>query len=310
MTERLTISNYNTYMPSSPFSISSEVPSPKNEISVKNSDLDIHLSALSSQIFLHSYKLNDKGNCIDNNEEGNEKNEKIKYQKYLYLKTLRNDYCWIAKFAESKNKKIIKEKKNYCDKIKSIDEEINWVTKEKIESLLKKEKYDTELDEYTMKLNHYNTERNNTIENANNLSFMVNNSNTSRYYNFFSNLGLNLGFKKNPIEQKQLKDYKDKYAKLEKNICEKRKKYPSLKERYNKTVKEKKNLYENYKQKQMILEQIQQDIDEKKKILFKLQQKKSSMISGDTQVTQTNSMSSSTNKNDKKGFSFFKKLFN
>ena len=309
MTGRLTMSNYNTYMPSSPFSLSSEISSPKKEISVKNTDLDIHLSFLSNQKILHSYNLIYRGNIngIDNKEEGN---EKIKYQKYLYLKTLRNDYCWIAKCVESKNKKIVKEKKNYCDKINSVDEEINWVTKEKIESLLKKEKYDTQLDEYTRKLSHYNTERNNTIENTNNLSFMVNNSNTSRYYNFFSNFGLNLGFNKAPHEQKQLKEYKEKYAKLEKNICEKRKKYPSLKEKLAKTVEEKKNLYENYKQKQIILEQIQQDIIDKKKMLFKLQQKKSSMVSGDTQVTQTNSLSSSPNKIDKKGFSFFKKLFN
>ena len=82
MTGRLTMSNYNTYMPSSPFSLSSEILSPKKEISVKNTDLDIHLSFLSNQKILHSYNLIYRGNIngIDNKEEGN---EKIKYKKYI-----------------------------------------------------------------------------------------------------------------------------------------------------------------------------------------------------------------------------------
>ena len=109
---------------------------------------------------------------------------------------------------------------------------------------------------------------------------------------------------------KKLNILKQKFEKLEKNYAEKRKQYPSLRDEYYRTVGENKVLTENFKQKQMIYEQIEKDLIEKKKLLFKLQQSKSSMISGETGVTNSNSSINSSAKKEKKVFGFFKKIFN
>ena len=307
MNGRFTMSNYNTYNPSSPFKLSVNANKDSTE-SQSKSDISVHLSFLINHQFINPfYQIQ----CAFPKEEKNNDSHNVNYLKSIFYKTKKEEYIYLKQCISKEKEKLNQSCKEISSNISTVDNEINWVTKEKIESLLQKEKYDGELENYNIrKYNNYLTERN-ALNTETNMSISIAN-NTSRAYNFFNTLTQNFGFNtaKNSIDMKKLNILKEKFEKLEKNYAEKRKQYPSLRNEYYRTVGENKVLTENYKQKQMIYEQIEKDLIEKKKLLFKLQQSKSSMISGETGVTNSNSSINSTAKKEKKVFGFFKKIFN
>lgn len=302
MNGRFTMSNYNTYNPSSPFKLSVK----DSNASQSKSDISVHLSFLITHQFINPFN---EIQC-DFPKEEKKSDINVNYLKSIFYKTKKEEYLYLKRCISKEKEKLNQRCKEMSSNIKTVDNEINWVTKEKIESLLQKEKYDGELENYNIrKYNNYLTERN-ALNTETNMSMSIAN-NTSRAYNFFNTLTQNFGFNtaKNSIDMKKLNILKQKFEKLEKNYAEKRKQYPSLRDEYYRTVGENKVLTENFKQKQMIYEQIEKDLLEKKKLLFKLQQSKSSMISGETGVTSNSSINSSAKK-EKKMFGFFKKIFN
>lgn len=302
MNGRFTMSNYNTYNPSSPFKLSVK----DSNASQSKSDISVHLSFLIKNQFINPFN---EIQC-DFPKEEKKSDINVNYLKSIFYKTKKEEYLYLKRCISKEKEKLNQRCKEMTSNIKTVDNEINWVTKEKIESLLQKEKYDGELENYNIrKYNNYLTERN-ALNTETNMSMSIAN-NTSRAYNFFNTLTQNFGFNtaKNSIDMKKLNILKQKFEKLEKNYAEKRKQYPSLRDEYYRTVGENKVLTENFKQKQMIYEQIEKDLLEKKKLLFKLQQSKSSMISGETGVTSNSSINSSAKK-EKKMFGFFKKIFN
>lgn len=196
----------------------------------------------------------------------------LNHHLHYYLKSKQDDYYYLNQSlidsTDTSNREIRELKNNQRDLIN----EINWITKEKIDSIQEKEKIDEELESY------YQTERQT---------------------------------KRQPIatpegKKKKLKELKAQYAKMTKTIIHQKKAYDDMQIRNKTYVNENKILIEKIKQKQLIYDQVISDVNGYKIALTK-HKKLISIASKDTQDSASTTSTHSSKRNKSTGL--FKKLF-
>ena len=154
-------------------------------------------------------------------------NDKINYQKHIYLQTKKRDMIDLKNATKAIEIKLDEENNDCVEEIKKSENEMKWISNETLEN---------------------SKERDILIEERN--KNFANALNSTREENScYSNMS-----KKDKI--KRMKELKSKLAKFENDLISKKK---NCEEKYKKNQKLKvdnKILYENYKQKKLILEQL------------------------------------------------------
>lgn len=211
------------------------------------------------------------------------KNDKLSYIHNLYIKEKCND---LLIFRENYNNKLLdlrKKQNSLNNDITYADNQIKWVTKEKIEAILQKEESDAKLEEIKV---------GSSRQGGSNCLTTSRNTSNSRSED-----------SSNPrLKERKLKQLKLQHMNLQKRISEKKKEFEKMREKSKKLKNEIVNLLSMKNQKLLIYNQLVDECERIKKDLSK-GKKIVSSTSTDTQSTWC------TSKKEGSVMGFLKKVF-
>ena len=233
----------------------------------------------------------------------------------IFKKVKMNDIISLTNNLKANKETLLNIIENSQKKISTLEHEINFITQEKIDAIIEKERLSDANETLnasileTMNQSNFQNERINpfnmsVVLNSNNLMndnglFSINRFNNN-INNNSNNINNNINVNDNVNINKKISDLKDKFIKLSKKIDKAKRSLPEMKKKL-KSLKEKNNVITHQiKQKKMIYDQINEEEEAEKKRKYNIQKKSS--------ITSQNSGTSCESKKSKVG-RFLKGLF-
>ena len=231
-----------------------------------------------------------------------------------------NDIISLTNNLKANKETLLNIIENSQKKISTLEHEINFITQEKIDAIIEKERLSDANETLnasileTMNQSNFQNERINpfnmsVVLNSNNLMndnglFSINRFNNN-INNNSNNINNNINVNDNVNINKKISDLKDKFIKLSKKIDKAKRSLPEMKKKL-KSLKEKNNVITHQiKQKKMIYDQINEELESLKE---EAEKKRKYNIQKKSSITSQNSGTSCESKKSKVG-RFLKGLF-
>ncbi len=238
----------------------------------------------------------------------------------IFKKVKMNDIISLTNNLKTNKETLLNIIENSQKKISTLEHEINFITQEKIDAIIEKERLSDANETLnasileTMNQSNFQNERINpfnmsVVLNSNNLMndnglFSINRFNNN-INNNSNNINNNINVNDNVNMNKKISDLKDKFIKLSKKIDKAKRSLPEMKKKL-KSLKEKNNVITHQiKQKKMIYDQINEELESLKE---EAEKKRKYNIQKKSSITSQNSGASCESKKSKVG-RFLKGLF-
>ena len=238
----------------------------------------------------------------------------------IFKKVKMNDIISLTNNLKANKETLLNIIENSQKKISTLEHEINFITQEKIDAIIEKERLSDANETLnasileTMNQSNFQNERINpfnmsVVLNSNNLMndnglFSINRFNNN-INNNSNNINNNINVNDNVNINKKISDLKDKFIKLSKKIDKAKRSLPEMKKKL-KSLKEKNNVITHQiKQKKMIYDQINEELESLKE---EAEKKRKYNIQKKSSITSQNSGTSCESKKSKVG-RFLKGLF-
>ena len=238
----------------------------------------------------------------------------------IFKKVKMNDIISLTNNLKANKETLLNIIENSQKKISTLEHEINFITQEKIDAIIEKERLSDANETLnasileTMNQSNFQNERINpfnmsVVLNSNNLMndnglFSINRFNNN-INNNSNNINNNINVNDNVNMNKKISDLKDKFIKLSKKIDKAKRSLPEMKKKL-KSLKEKNNVITHQiKQKKMIYDQINEELESLKE---EAEKKRKYNIQKKSSITSQNSGTSCESKKSKVG-RFLKGLF-